>query len=64
MFTARPCMSAVETCDEIEGRWRGGPIVDGRSARRFSQQNGGDVKLWDFHLSLDCFACLPFFFPV
>eukprot|EP00965_Chrysotila_dentata_P085663 2826141-Pleurochrysis_carterae.AAC.1 len=64
MFTARPCMSAVETCDEIEARSHDGPIVDGRSARQFARQNGGAVTLWNFHLSLACYACLPFSSPV
>eukprot|EP00965_Chrysotila_dentata_P022449 743286-Pleurochrysis_carterae.AAC.2 len=52
MFTARACMSAVENCDEIEARSYDGPIVDGWSARQFARQNGGDVTLWDSHLSL------------
>eukprot|EP00965_Chrysotila_dentata_P086555 2857512-Pleurochrysis_carterae.AAC.2 len=60
MFTARPCMSAVETCDVLEARSHDGPIVDGRSARQFARQNGGDVTLWDYHLSLECYSCLPF----
>eukprot|EP00965_Chrysotila_dentata_P046413 1542254-Pleurochrysis_carterae.AAC.2 len=38
MFTARPCRSAVETCDEIEAISHGVPIVDGRSARQFERQ--------------------------
>eukprot|EP00965_Chrysotila_dentata_P246949 6207454-Pleurochrysis_carterae.AAC.3 len=47
-------MGAVETCDEIEARSHDGPIVDGRTARQFARQNGGDVTLWDFHMSLAC----------
>eukprot|EP00965_Chrysotila_dentata_P168113 5551740-Pleurochrysis_carterae.AAC.1 len=47
MFTARLGMGAVETCDEIEARSHGGPIVDGRSARQFARQNNGDVILCD-----------------
>eukprot|EP00965_Chrysotila_dentata_P193953 6176062-Pleurochrysis_carterae.AAC.1 len=46
MFTARPCMSAVEICDEIEAISYDGPIVDGRPARQFARRNGGDVTLW------------------
>eukprot|EP00965_Chrysotila_dentata_P113406 3748282-Pleurochrysis_carterae.AAC.1 len=46
MFTARPCMSAIETCDEIVARSHDGPIADGRSARQFARQNGGDVRVW------------------
>eukprot|EP00965_Chrysotila_dentata_P156822 5181822-Pleurochrysis_carterae.AAC.2 len=38
-------MSAVETCDEIEARSHGGHIVDGRVARQFARQKGGDVCL-------------------
>eukprot|EP00965_Chrysotila_dentata_P168988 5580309-Pleurochrysis_carterae.AAC.1 len=64
MFTARLCMGAVEPCDEIEARSHGGPIVDGRSVRQFARQNSGNVTHWDSHLSLACYACLPFFSPV
>eukprot|EP00965_Chrysotila_dentata_P033767 1124098-Pleurochrysis_carterae.AAC.1 len=60
IFTARPCTSAFETCDEIEGRKCGGPIVDGRTGRRFARQNSGDVTLWASHLSLAGYACFPF----
>eukprot|EP00965_Chrysotila_dentata_P091669 3026368-Pleurochrysis_carterae.AAC.2 len=59
MFTARLCMSSVETCDEIEARSHDVPSVEGRSARQFARQNGGDVTLWESHLGLACFACLP-----
>eukprot|EP00965_Chrysotila_dentata_P218251 6190483-Pleurochrysis_carterae.AAC.1 len=64
MFTARPVMNAVETCDEIEARSHAGLIVDGRSVRQFARQNGCDVTLYDSHLSLACYACLPFFSAV
>eukprot|EP00965_Chrysotila_dentata_P256300 6212501-Pleurochrysis_carterae.AAC.2 len=60
MFTARPCMNAVETCDEIEARLHDGPIVDGRLARQFARQNDGDVTLWDSHLKLAPRAHDPF----
>eukprot|EP00965_Chrysotila_dentata_P221079 6192181-Pleurochrysis_carterae.AAC.1 len=48
----RLCMGAVKTCDEIEARLCDGQIVDGWSARQFARQNGGDVTLLGFQLSL------------
>eukprot|EP00965_Chrysotila_dentata_P155744 5147063-Pleurochrysis_carterae.AAC.1 len=64
MYTARLCICAVETCDEIGARSHDGRLVDGRLPRQFARQNGGDVTLWDFYLRLACYARLPFFSPV
>eukprot|EP00965_Chrysotila_dentata_P003706 121482-Pleurochrysis_carterae.AAC.1 len=60
MPATRLCLDAVKTWDEMETRSHDGPIVDGRSAFSFARQNSGDVRLWDFHLTLSCSACLPF----
>eukprot|EP00965_Chrysotila_dentata_P148698 4910636-Pleurochrysis_carterae.AAC.1 len=64
MSTTSLCLGVVKTCDESEARSHDGPIVDGRYAKQFARQNSADVTLWDFHLSLACYARLPFFSPV
>eukprot|EP00965_Chrysotila_dentata_P123144 4070709-Pleurochrysis_carterae.AAC.1 len=38
----------LETCGEIEARSKDGSIVDGRSARQFARQNGGEVCMVPF----------------
>eukprot|EP00965_Chrysotila_dentata_P018750 624184-Pleurochrysis_carterae.AAC.1 len=60
MPTTRLYLDGVGTWDEIMTRSHDGPIVDAWSAHSFAWQNGGDVTLWDFHLTLARSACSPF----